>query len=154
MPLRGTDIEENKTGKKLYSYQKGAISKIFKCFEEAPEDYHLLYQLPTGGGKTVIFSEIVRQYLKHHNSKVLIMTHRIELIKQTSKMLTEFGVHNKIINSTANLDDQTDYSCFVAMVETLNNRLNDDMLDISNIGLVIIDEAHYNSFNKLFNPHN
>ena len=36
------------------------------------------------------------------------------------------------------------------MVETLNNRLNDDKLDISNIGLVIIDEAHYNSFTKLF----
>ncbi len=150
MPLRFSETEDNKTGKELYAYQKGAINKIFKYFEEAPEDYHLLYQLPTGGGKTVIFSEMVRQYLKHHDKKVLIMTHRIELIKQTSKMLTEFGVINKIVNSTANLDDQADYSCFVAMVETLNNRLNDDMLDISDIGLVIIDEAHYNSFNKLF----
>jgi superfamily II DNA or RNA helicase len=28
--------------------------------------------------------------------------------------------------------------------------LNDDKLDISDIGLVIIDEAHYNSFTKLF----
>jgi len=36
------------------------------------------------------------------------------------------------------------------MVETLNNRLNDDKFDISDIGLVIIDEAHYNSFTKLF----
>ena len=41
-------------------------------------------------------------------------------------------------------------SCFVAMVETLNNRLNEGKLDISDIGLVIIDEAHYNSFIKLF----
>lgn len=150
MPLKAIDIEDQKTGKELYSYQKGAINKIFKCFEEAPDDYHLLYQLPTGGGKTVIFSEIVRQYLKHHDKKVLIMTHRIELIKQTSRMLTEFKVVNKIVDSTANLDDQDDYSCFVAMVETLNNRLNEDMLDISNVGLVIIDEAHYNSFTKLF----
>ena len=150
MPIRFSETEDNKVGKELYAYQKGAINKIFKYFDEAPDDYHLLYQLPTGGGKTVIFSEMVRQYLKHHDKKVLIMTHRIELIKQTSKMLTEFGVHNKIINSTANLDDQADYTCFVAMVETLNNRLNDDLLDISDIGLVIIDEAHYNSFNKLF----
>ncbi len=151
MVLKADDIEEGKIGKELYAYQKGAISKIFEKFENAKDDYHLLYQLPTGGGKTVIFSEIVRQYLKlHKGKKVLIMTHRIELSKQTSRMLTEFGVHNKIINSTANLDDQEDYSCFVAMVETLNNRLNDNMLDISNIGLVIIDEAHYNSFTKLF----
>ncbi len=137
-----------KTDKELYSYQKGAINKIFKRFEEAPDDYHLLYQLPTGGGKTVIFSEMVRQYLKHHNKKVLVMTHRIELCKQTSEMLSGFGVVNKVVDSKANLDDQNSYDCFVAMVETLNNRLNDDKLDISDIGLVIIDEAHYNSFTK------
>ena len=144
------ELEERKAGKDLYSYQKGAINKIFKLFEEASDDYHLLYQLPTGGGKTVIFSEIVRQYLKHHQKKVLVMTHRIELCKQTSNVLTEFGVKNKVVDSTANLDDQKEYTCFVAMVETLNNRLNDDKLDISDIGLVIIDEAHYNSFTKLF----
>ena len=145
-----TVLKEKKTDKDLYNYQKGAINKIFKSFEEAPEDYHLLYQLPTGGGKTVIFSEIVREYLRTRNKKVLVLTHRIELCKQTSAMLTEFGVVNKVINSTANLDDQDQYSCFVAMVETLNNRLRDNMLDISDIGLVIIDEAHYNSFTKLF----
>ncbi|HET8803529.1 MAG TPA: DEAD/DEAH box helicase family protein, partial [Aequorivita sp.] len=143
-------IQEKKTDKELYSYQKGAIDRIFEKFETAPDDYHLLYQLPTGGGKTVIFSEIVRQYLKHHNKKVLVMTHRVELCKQTSEMLTGFGVVNKVVNSTANLSDQDKYSCFVAMVETLNNRLNDNKLDISGIGLVIIDEAHYNSFTKLF----
>ena len=150
MPIKFQDTEEKTTGKNLYSYQKGAIDKIFERFENSPNDYHLLYQLPTGGGKTVIFSEIVRQYLKHHKSRVLVLTHRIELCKQTSNMLTEFGVVNKVINSKAKLDDQRDYSCFVAMVETLNNRLTDNVLDISDIGLVIIDEAHYNSFTKLF----
>ena len=144
------DQLERKTGKELYSYQKGAIQKIFQCFETAVDDYHLLYQLPTGGGKTVIFSEIVSQYLKTQKKKVLVMTHRIELCKQTSSVLTEFGVQNKVIDSKANLEDQSKFDCFVAMVETLNNRLKDDKLDISDIGLVIIDEAHYNSFTKLF----
>jgi len=144
------ELELRKAGKDLYSYQKEAIHKIFERFEDSPEDYHLLYQLPTGGGKTVIFSEIVRQYLKHHNKKALVLTHRIELCKQTSSMLTEFGVTNKVVDSKANLEDQDNYSCFVAMVETLNNRLNDEKFDISDIGLVIIDEAHYNSFTKLF----
>ncbi|MGB0186927.1 MAG: DEAD/DEAH box helicase [Flavobacteriaceae bacterium] len=148
--LSTVEKEERKEGKELYHYQKGAIQKIFECFESAPEDYHLLYQLPTGGGKTVIFSEIVSQYLKTRNKKVLVMTHRIELCKQTSSVLTEFGVANKVVDSKAKLDDQKDYDCFVAMVETLNNRLKDDKLDISDIGLVIIDEAHYNSFTKLF----
>ena len=141
---------KNTSGKELYKYQKIAIEEIFQRFDNAADDYHLLYQLPTGGGKTVIFSEIVRRYISKYNKKVLVLTHRIELSKQTSNMLGEFGVPNKIINSTANLDDQDNYHCFVAMVETLKNRLTDDKLDISDIGLVIVDEAHYNSFTKIF----
>jgi superfamily II DNA or RNA helicase len=35
------------------------------------------------------------------------------------------------------------------MVETLKNRINDEKLHLDNVGLVIIDEAHYNSFRKL-----
>ncbi len=138
-----------KTEIDLYNYQRGAIDKIFERFENCPSDYHLLYQLPTGGGKTIIFSEIVRQYLKLKKKKVVVLTHRIELCNQTAKVLSDFGVLNKIVNSKASLDDQQKYSCFVAMVETLNNRLLDDKLDISDVGLVIIDEAHYNSFTKL-----
>jgi superfamily II DNA or RNA helicase len=141
------EIEEKK---ELYGYQEGDINVIFERLDNAPSNYHLLYQLPTGGGKTVIFSEIVRRYLSKHNKKVVVLTHRIELCKQTSKMLKTFDVKNKIINSKVKeLPDQNDYSCFVAMVETLKNRINDEKLHLDNIGLVIIDEAHYNSFRKL-----
>jgi superfamily II DNA or RNA helicase len=141
------EIEEKK---ELYGYQKGDINAIFERLDNSPSNFHLLYQLPTGGGKTVIFSEIVRRYLSKHNKKVVVLTHRIELCKQTSKMLKTFDVKNKIINSKVKeLPDQNDYSCFVAMVETLKNRINDEKLHLDNIGLVIIDEAHYNSFRKL-----
>ncbi|MCX6185333.1 MAG: DEAD/DEAH box helicase [Flavobacterium sp.] len=141
------ELEEKK---ELYGYQQGDIDAIFERFENKNTNYHLLYQLPTGGGKTVIFSEIVRRYLTQSSKKVVVLTHRIELCKQTSKMLNGFDVRNKIINSKIkDLPDQNDYSCFVAMVETLKNRINDNKLHLDNIGLVIIDEAHYNSFRKL-----
>jgi superfamily II DNA or RNA helicase len=66
-------------------------------------------------------------------------------------MLTDIGVPNKIINSKVKeLDEDEDFWCYVAMVETLNNRLSDERIDFDNLGLVIIDEAHYNSFRKLF----
>jgi superfamily II DNA or RNA helicase len=137
--------------KELYEYQERDLKEIFDRIDNKPDDYNLLYQLPTGGGKTVIFSEIVRRYLKEKNKKVVILTHRIELCKQTSKMLRSFNVRNKIINSKVKeLHDQGEYDCFVAMVETLNNRLQDEKLELEDIGLVIIDEAHYNSFRKLF----
>ncbi|HLA56120.1 MAG TPA: DEAD/DEAH box helicase [Flavobacterium sp.] len=141
------EIEEKK---ELYGYQQGDIDAIFERLDNKPPNYHLLYQLPTGGGKTVIFSEIVRRYISKHDKKVVVLTHRIELCKQTSKMLKGFDVSNKIINSKVKeLPDQNEYSCFVAMVETLKNRINDEKLHLDNIGLVIIDEAHYNSFRKL-----
>lgn len=137
--------------KRLYDYQLADLKRIFDVLESAPDNYNLLYQLPTGGGKTVVFSEIVRRYITYYQKKVVILTHRIELCKQTSKMLQGFGVNNKVINSKVKeLPDQDQFQCFVAMVETLNNRLNDDQLELKDIGLVIIDEAHYNSFRKLF----
>jgi superfamily II DNA or RNA helicase len=137
--------------KSLYGYQEQDLEAVFERINNQPDDYNLLYQLPTGGGKTVIFSEMVRRYIRETGKKVVILTHRIELCKQTSKMLDGFNVKNKVINSKVKeLDDQKDYDCFVAMVETLNNRIQDDKLELDDIGLVIIDEAHYNSFRKLF----
>lgn len=143
--------EDRKLGKKLYDYQHGAIDKIFEHINTYPDNYNLLYQLPTGGGKTVIFSEIARKYIATTGKKVLILTHRIELSKQTSQMLIEFGVTNKIIDSNVKVVSNDDnYHCFVAMVETLNNRLKEGKVSLSDIGMVIVDEAHYNSFRKLF----
>jgi superfamily II DNA or RNA helicase len=151
MVLTKLDKEEIIIGKKLYDYQHGAIDKIFERINDNPNEYNLLYQLPTGGGKTVIFSEIARRYIKKNHHKVLILTHRIELSKQTSNMLSEFGVRNKVIDSSVKeVTNEEKYSCFVAMVETLNNRIKEEKADLEDIGLVIVDEAHYNSFRKLF----
>ena len=144
MAVETFGIEDKKVDKELYDYQQKDIDKIFNVIDEHPEHYNLLYQLPTGGGKTVIFSQMVREYIQRTQKKVLILTHRIELCKQTSNMLDGFGVRNKIINSKVKeLPDQEDYMCFVAMVETLNNRLHDEKLEIKDIGLVIIDECHH-----------
>jgi len=138
-------------GKKLYGYQSKAIDAILERMRKFPENYNLLYQLPTGGGKTVIFSELAKRFILEQGKKVLILTHRIELLGQTSRMLSDIGVENKIIDSKVKmLDEDKEHWCYVAMVETLNNRLNDEHIAFDNLGLVVIDEAHYNSFRKLF----
>jgi len=142
---------ESHKGKNLYGYQESAIATLLGRMDKFPERYNLLFQLPTGGGKTVIFSELAKQFILKTGKRVLILTHRIELCGQTSRMLTDIGIPNKIINSKVKeLEEEDDHWCFVAMVETLNNRLNDERLEFDNLGLVVIDEAHYNSFRKLF----
>lgn len=137
--------------KKLYPFQENTVVNILDELKKNGKNFNLLYQLPTGGGKTVIFSEIAKKYISDWGEKVLILTHRIELSVQTSKQLQAIGVANKIINSEVKeIPDQDEYHCFIAMVETLNNRLQDDENFIKNVGLVIVDEAHYNSFRKIF----
>ncbi len=137
--------------KTLYPFQEKTIVTILDEIESNDQDFNLLFQLPTGGGKTVIFSEIAKRYIEKTKKKVLILTHRIELSVQTSKQLSAISVPNKVINSEVKeIPDQDQYNCFIAMVETLNNRLNDDENFIKGVGLVIVDEAHYNSFRKIF----
>jgi superfamily II DNA or RNA helicase len=137
--------------KTLYDYQLQDLNSIFEHLDQDADNSNLLYQLPTGGGKTVVFSEITRRFIAHRKKKVVVLTHRIELSHQTSKMLRGFGVKNKIINSDVKeLSEDDPHMCYVAMVETLNNRLQEGTISLKDIGLVIIDEAHYNSFRKLF----
>ncbi|MCE3229201.1 MAG: type restriction protein res subunit [Bacteroidetes bacterium] len=141
--------------RKLYPFQEQAVNNIFNRLIELPPNANLLFQLPTGGGKTIIFSEIARRYMEKFKRKVLILTHRIELSKQTSDVLEELGIKNKVINSEVkNLPQQSEFQSFTALVETLNNRLQENDQFLEDIGLVIVDEAHNNSFRKIFHYFN
>ena len=43
-------------------------SKSWGRIRKFPSGYNLLYQLPTGGGKTVIFSELAKRYILKRES--------------------------------------------------------------------------------------
>ncbi len=134
----------------LYPYQQRDLDALFNKISQVSIDRRILYQLPTGGGKTRIFSEIAKRFVEHYHKGVIVLTHRIELCSQTSATLKKLGVNNKVIDSKVKqLKIKDKCTCFVAMVETLRNRIKDGVIDTANIGLVIIDEAHHNSFQKL-----
>lgn len=148
-------LETDYEVKQLYPFQKSTVDSILEELEKNGKNFNLLFQLPTGGGKTVIFSEIARQFIEKWNEKVLILTHRIELSVQTSKQLHGINVNNMVVNSEVKtIKNQDDYQCYIAMVETLNNRLQENENFLEGIGLVIVDEAHYNSFRKIFQFYN
>ena len=134
----------------LYHYQENDIELLFDKVRAAAANSRVLYQLPTGGGKTMIFSEITRRFIAAYDGKVVVLTHRLELCSQTSATLKKLGIKNKIIDSSVRkLNKKDRFSCYVAMVETMKNRLRDGLIEAGEIGLVIIDEAHHNSFSKL-----
>src|SRR5690606_26377752 len=136
--------------KVLYPYQKADINTILEKIIDQNGQGRLLYQLPTGGGKTVVFTEIVKRFLESSDKKALVLTHRVELCKQTSTTIKNADIVSKSITSKLKvLPADNPYRCYVAMVETLKNRLREKKVPIDDIGLVIIDQAHHNSFGKL-----
>lgn len=118
----------------LRSYQHNIIHGVRQSYLEgyrAP-----LVVAPTGSGKTVIFSYIAASS-SARGKRVLILVHRVELLRQTSAKLTEAGVYHGLINPkyTANLHAPVQ----VASVQTLIKRLD----KIAPPDLIIIDEAHH-----------
>ena len=91
---------------------------------------------PTGGGKTIIFSYITNEASKRGKS-VLILVHRIELLRQTSEKLTEYNVPHGLINPKYTPKYYEPVQ--VASVQTLVRRLD----KIPTPDLIIIDEAHH-----------
>lgn len=123
----------------LRPYQKKAIDDIkhnLKLYDK------VVFQLPTGGGKTFIFCNLIKSY---PDKKILILVNRQELVEQTISSLAKFGITAEKINSkTKNLHNYSD--CYVAMERSLWNRLEN--LDLPNIDLLIIDECHLANFDK------
>jgi superfamily II DNA or RNA helicase len=129
----------------LRDYQSHAVDLIresYKSGNRAP-----LFVLATGGGKTVVFCHIA-QTTAQRNKRVMILVHRVELLRQTSKKLTENGVRHGLINPKFTPDLQATVQ--VASVQTLVNRL----VSIPSPDVIIIDEAHHataGSWKKIIN---
>ena len=131
---------------KPYPDQQKSIDEIF---EEFKTKKRILYQLSTGGGKTAIFSFIAKRFIRKEKKRVLVLAHRDELITQTLKTLRTIGVTcESVIASKKKLQHNSD--CYVAMIQTIKNRLKNNEEFVENIGLIIVDEAHIDLHKEVF----
>lgn len=131
---------------KPHEYQKNGIDEIIEKFETNDS---LVYQLDTGGGKTVVFSLLSKYWSENRKQKVLILCHREELINQSCETLTRLGLtYEKVLPSTKRLHHVSDV--YVAMIETLDRRLKKNKHYLKDVGLIISDEAHVQIFNKVY----
>ena len=131
---------------KPYKDQQKSINEIFDAFKTKER---LLFQLPTGGGKTAVFSFIAKRFIKEYQKRILVLAHREELINQTLETLRNIGVScESIIASKKNLKHNA--NAYVGMIQTLKNRLKINPLFVKEIGLIIIDEAHLDLHKEVF----
>lgn len=118
----------------LRPYQERAVSELrlaFRNGSRAP-----LLAMPTGAGKTQVFSHITASAADLGRS-VLILVHRRELVRQASAKLTAAGVTHGVIAAGTK---PTDAPVQLASVQTLTRR----MAHLTwSPDLIIIDEAHH-----------
>tara|TARA_B100001094_G_scaffold73764_2_gene70161 strand:- start:819 stop:2261 length:1443 start_codon:yes stop_codon:yes gene_type:complete len=120
----------------LRDYQQRSVDEIRYAMQCGHRS--VLFVLPTGGGKTVIFSYITESAAIKGN-RVLILVHRQELVEQTSSTLANIGVDHGIIANGWKQD--LSHGVQVASVATLARRLH--RFDPNFFQLVVIDEAHH-----------
>ena len=84
----------------------------------------IMYQCPTGGGKSRICAEIAHKW----PGRIFWLTHRQELIKQSSSWMQKFGRHDATVMSPIRL---------------WNHWIKHESIEPVETDLLIIDEAHH-----------
>ena len=120
----------------LRPYQAAAVAELRGAFMAGHR--RVLFVLPTGGGKTVVFSHIAEQAAARGN-RVGILVHRQELVDQSSRTLHDIGLEHGVI--AAGYRQDLSRGCQVASVQTLARRLHTIPPDF--FQLLIVDEAHH-----------
>jgi DNA repair protein RadD len=119
----------------LRDYQIEAVRQIEAAIEAAQNP---LYVLPTGGGKTVIAAAVIERAVER-GKRVLIMTHRREILRQTSLKLP---IDHGLIQAGLTLD--LAYPVQIASVQTLHHRcMVRNKIPLPAADLLIVDEAHH-----------
>ncbi|SEA59610.1 Superfamily II DNA or RNA helicase [Arachidicoccus rhizosphaerae] len=130
----------------LYDYQEKLNNEAATKFASGIKK--LLAQAPTGSGKTVMFSSVCNRWLTKNTSSILILVHRIELLRQTRRTLYDLYKikAQPIISGMKHIPPAQVY---VGMIESTYKKV--DKIPTS-LGLVIIDEAHLANFFKVHKP--
>lgn len=120
----------------LRPYQQQAVAEIRGSYQAGCR--RALFVLPTGGGKTVVFTHIAERAAMR-GSRICILVHRQELVDQSSRSLHAIGCNHGVI--AAGYRQDLSHTVQVASVQTLARRLH--QIPAGFFQLLIVDEAHH-----------
>lgn len=138
---------------KLRDYQRQAIDAVFEAWLTDTKAPAIV--LPTGAGKTVVFSHLVKEWqasdgwtAEKYGRRVVILVHRDELADQALNKLRQVLPANVSTGKVKAHDNQVHADVMVCSVQTLaslNRRLGllKSQDESGAIGLIITDECHH-----------
>lgn len=128
--------------KQLRPYQAEGKAQIFGAWVD--HDI-LMLALATGGGKTVLFVEVIKHLLQE-GKRVMLVVHREEPILQAWQTLYSAHIYAGVI--MAGYPEKFELPVQVCSIQTIQNRQTLPKADV-----LIIDEAHHvqadNSYGKI-----
>lgn len=144
-------IKQN--NRNLREHQIEAKSKIFDAWDKYDS---VMLQMPTGTGKTYLFTSIVNDLLAaykeaHKDIHILVVAHRMELLDQISVTLSKFGIAHGFIQGAR--EQHLWKRVQVASILSLLTEKNYYNTLIQRFDYIIVDEAHHSladTYIKLF----
>ena len=139
----------------LRKYQQDVKTRIKDAWKQGAKN--ALAVLPTGAGKTIIFTDIIYNHVKHHRRHCVAIAHRQELVGQISLALAQREIFHRIIgpesvvkfcvrrhmNKLGQSYYDTNADTAVAGVDTLLRRRDSLAPWLKTITLWVQDEAHH-----------
>jgi len=126
----------------LRPYQVDALAAVHAAWDRGVQRPAVV--APTGAGKTVMFSHLIKDHLRDYGSRALVLVHRDELADQAIDKIRQVApdLHVGKVKADAN---EVHANVVVASVQTLtrSSRLAQLLDDAISFGLVVVDEAHH-----------
>lgn len=124
----------------LRPYQEEARAKVQQEWKEGRK--RTLLVLPTGCGKTIVFSKIIEDRVKM-GERVLVLAHRSELLEQASdKLMTATGL-GTALEKAENTSIGSWFRVVVGSVQTMQREKRLSKFPSNHFDTIVIDEAHH-----------
>lgn len=124
----------------LRSYQEQAKEAIIQEWKQGHKKTLLV--LPTGTGKTIVFSKVIEERVRE-GDRVLVLAHRAELLEQASDKLEQSTGLGTAKEKAEETSLGTWYSVVVGSVQTLMREKRLKKFKKDYFDTIIVDEAHH-----------
>lgn len=121
---------------KLRDYQQEAVDAVIAYWGKGGSNP--LIEVPTGGGKSAILGELARVVVQECGGRVVIATHRAELIEQDAAACRRVWPMAPLAVWSASLNKRGVAPITVCGVQTVARKAR----DLGVVDVLIVDEAH------------